>query len=111
MSNVLDSFIDKKKAESKYISLGDGDSITIKKVKDMKMVTKVGFGGDEVEALRLTCLVETEFGDMEKIFDNSTRRFAQELKDNDVKVGSGFVLTREGEKGDTRYIISDVINF
>lgn len=109
MNQVLDQFIDKKKAESKYISLADGESVAVKKLKDIKMVTKIGFGGDEVEAIRLTCIVDTEFGEMEKVFDNSTRRFAQELKDNNIKQGSAFVLTREGEKGDTRYIISEVV--
>ena len=110
MSNVLDQFIDKKKAESAYISLQDGESVKIMKVNNMKMITKVGYGGDEVEVLRLYCLVNTELGSKEKYFDNGTARFAKELKESGITLGSTFTLTRSGEKADTRYEISEVLN-
>lgn len=110
MSSILDSFLEKKKAESSYISLQDGESVKIEKLNNMKVITKVGFGGDEVEVLRLYCTVMSETQAREKYFDNGTARFAKELKDKGVDVGSSFVLTRSGEKAETRYEISDVKN-
>lgn len=109
MSNVLDSFIDKKKAESAFLSLEDGETVAIKELKDIRCVTKVGFGGDEKEVLRLVCIVETPMGIREKSFDNGTQRFASELKEKGVKVGCGLSITRTGIKTQTRYTISDVI--
>ena len=109
MSDILDGFIDKKKADSPFISLLDGESVVVKRLKNMKMITKQGFSGDEIEVLRLYCIVDTEFGEKEKSFDNSTKRFAEEIKKKGVEIGSGFTLTREGEKFDTRYEITDVV--
>lgn len=62
MGNIspVDQFIDKKKMDSPWIQLADGESIRIDKVKDIKMVTKIGYGGDGVEVLRLLCLVRGE---------------------------------------------------
>jgi hypothetical protein len=105
----LDSFIDQKKAESPYISLIDGDSIRIKTLKGIKQITKTGFSGEEVDCLRLQCVVETEFGDKDKNFDNSSAKFARELKAKGVVVGSGFTLTREGEGPKTTYIVTEVV--
>ncbi len=108
MSDLLDSFIGKKKAESTFISLEDGESIVIKKLKDIKLVTKAGFGGDEKEVLRLKCEVETSQGIRDKDFDNGTARFAKELQEKGVKIGGGFTLTRTGQQTKTRYTVSDV---
>ena len=108
MSDILGDFVSKKKAESAFISLEDGESVVIKKLKDIKLVTKTGFGGDEKEVLRLKCEVETTEGLRDKDFDNGTQRFAQELKDKGVKVGNGFTLTRNGLQTKTKYTVSDV---
>jgi hypothetical protein len=110
MSNPIDSFLDKKRAESPYISLEDGDSVKIMKVKDIKLVTKVGFSGEEKDVLRLKCEVETTEGIRDKDFDNGSNSFAKELQDKGVVVGSSFVLTRTGEQVKTRYTISEVSN-
>lgn len=109
MSDLINGFIQKKKAESGFISLEDGDSIVVKRLKDIKLVTKVGFSGDEIEVLRLVCEVETSEGTREKTFDNGTQRFAQELQDKEVTVGCGFTLARSGDMAKTRYTISSVI--
>lgn len=109
MSNLLGSFINKKKAESSFLSLEDGESVVIKKLKDIKLVTKAGFGGEEKEVLRLKCEVETSEGTRDKDFDNGTQRFAQELQDKAVEVGCSFTLTRTGQQTKTRYTVSDVV--
>lgn len=110
MSDILGNFIEKKKAESAFITLTDGETIIVKELKSIKLVTKLGFAGKEQEVLHLTCLVDTSEGDREKSFDNGTQRFAKELQDKGVKVGCGFSLTREGEQTKTRYTVSAVIS-
>jgi len=109
MSNdILGGFINKKKAESQFLSLEDGESIRVEKLKDIKLITKAGFGGDEKEVLRLVCEVKTSEGVREKNFDNGTQRFAKELQDKDVTIGSAFTVTRSGLQTKTRYTVSDV---
>lgn len=108
MADLLNSFIDKKKADSEFLSLADGETVAIKNLKDIKLVTKAGFGGEEKEVLRLLCEVETTEGLREKKFDNGTQRFAQELQEKGVKVGIGFSLTRVGLQTKTRYTVSNV---
>ena len=49
--------------------------------------------------------METSEGLREKLFDNGTQRFAKELQDKGVKVGSGFSITRTGLLTKTRYTI------
>jgi len=109
MSDILESFINKKKAESTFLSLEDGETVVIKRLKDIKSITKTGFGGEEKEVLRFICEVETPMGIREKSFDNGTQRFAIELKNAEVTVGCGFSLTRAGLQTKTRYTISDVV--
>lgn len=104
---TLDNFIEKKKANSPFISLTDGESIVVK-LRSIKMITKAGFGGEEKEMLRLECDVETPDGVKVKNFDNGTQRFAQELQDKEVKVGNTFTITRTGLQTKTRYNISEV---
>lgn len=110
MNDILDKFVDKKNAESPFITLGDGESAVVSRLKDIKLVTKAGFGGEEKEVLRLICEVKTSQGIREKIFDNGTQRFAKELQEKDVKIGSGFTITRNGLTTKTRYTISAVTN-
>ena len=107
-NNLVDSFVDKKAAESLYISLDDGDSVKVVSLKEIKIVTKVGFSGEEKEVLRLTCEVETSEGNREKSFDNGTSRFAKEMQDNGISIGSSFTLTRTGLLTKTRYTLSGV---
>lgn len=109
MSDLLGNFVSKKKAESAFLSLEDGESVVVKKLKDIKVVTKAGFGGEEKEVLRLVCVVETSEGLRDKSFDNGTQRFAKELQDKGVTVGVGFTMTRAGQQTKTRYTISDVV--
>lgn len=109
MSDLIGGFIEKKKAESVFITLEDGEEVVVKKLKDIKLITKVGFSGEEKEVIRLVCEVDTQEGVREKTFDNGTQRFAKELQDNGVKIGCGFTILRTGEQTKTRYTISDVI--
>lgn len=109
MTDVLDGFVNKKKADSAFISLNDGESIVITKLKDIKAVTKSGFGGEEKDVLRLKCEVQTSEGLRDKDFDNGTLRFATEMKEKGVVLGCGFTLTRIGLQTKTRYNISDVV--
>src|SRR3990167_2060875 len=96
MADILGNFIDKKKADSAFLSLEDGESAVIKRLKDIKLVTKAGYDGKEKEVLRLVCELETSEGIREKSFDNGTQRFAQELQEKGVTPGCGFTLTRIG---------------
>ena len=57
--STVDNFIDKKNAESPYLTLLDGDAVSIKLLKAVKVVTKVGYSGEEIECLRLVCIAET----------------------------------------------------
>lgn len=107
-NNVLDSFLDKKKAESVYVSLSDGESARVLKLRDIKMFTKPGFNGELKECLRLIVDVDTVEGVKTKNFDNATARFANELREKNVGMGSSFTITRNGEQTNTRYTISDV---
>ena len=106
--DIFGSFIEKKKAESAFVILEDGETIVVKKLKNIKLVTKLDFGGEDQEFLRLICEVETSEGIREKKFDNSTQRFAKELQNKGVVIGCGFSLTRTGEQTKTRYTVSNV---
>ena len=110
MSDLLGSFIDKKKAESVFLSLEDGETVQIERLKEIKLITKAGFGGEEKEVLRLICEVKTSEGIREKSFDNGTQRFAKEMQEKGVQLNSGFKLTRTGLQTKTRYTVSEVTN-
>lgn len=105
---IVDNFVDKKKAESQFISLEDGESLSVLRLKDIKVVEKTGFGGELKEVLRLICEVETSEGIKEKIFDNGTAKFAKELQEKGVNVGYGFTITRNGMMTKTKYTLSQV---
>lgn len=107
MTNTLESFIQKKKDESSYITLDNGESVRVK-LTEMKLITKVGFNGDEVEVMRYVVEVPTANGVKLKYFDNKTRKFAEEVFAKGIGVGDKFTLTREGDGPKTKYIISDV---
>lgn len=109
MSNVLDSFINKKKAESAFLSLADGESAKIVNLRKIDTFKKPGFKGGELqECLRLVIDVDTSEGVKTKNFDNPTARFANELIEKKVEIGGSFVLTRTGEQFNTRYSVSEV---
>lgn len=108
-NNVLDSFINKKKAESAFLSLQDGESVRVAVLRKIDTFKKPGFKGGELqECLRLVVDVETSEGIRTKNFDNPTARFANELIEKKVEIGGSFTLTRTGEQFNTRYTISDV---
>lgn len=108
--DLLGGFIDKKKAESNFLSLEDGESVRVIRLNDIKPVTKAGYGGEEKDVLRFKCMVDTSEGQRVKDFDNGTQRFAQELQSKGVSIGSAFTITRTGTSTKTRYTISDVVN-
>ena len=106
----VDNFLEKKKAESTFLSLDDGESVKVVELKSIKMVTKAGFSGEEKEVLRFSCAVETSEGMKDKNFDNGTQRFAKELQEKGITVGSAFTITRVGLQTKTRYNLSEVTN-
>jgi hypothetical protein len=109
MSDIFGKFIDKKKSESAFLSLEDGESAKVLRLKSIKEVTKSGFGGEEKSVLRLKCEVMTSEGIRDKDFDNGTQRFAMELQEKGIDIGYGFTITRTGQQTKTRYTISDVV--
>lgn len=110
MSDLISGFMDKKKAESAFLSLEDGESVVVKRLVDITSAVKAGFGGEQKEVLRLNCEVDTSEGLRKKDFDNGTLRFAKELQDKGVTIGSSFTITRNGLQAKTRYTLSDVKN-
>lgn len=107
-NSIIDGFVAKKKANSEFVSLSNGESVEVK-LREIKIITKAGFGGTgEKEVLRLVCDVMTSDGLKTKKFDNGSQSFAQELSEKGVQIGWTFTITRNGEKEKTRYTISGV---
>tara|TARA_R100000750_G_scaffold35776_1_gene23024 strand:- start:1415 stop:1951 length:537 start_codon:yes stop_codon:yes gene_type:complete len=105
MSNsTLESFQAKKKAESDFITLADDGEKATGVVKEIKQLSKVGFGGKEVEVIRLA--VETKDG--VKFFDKGSKQWVDELVKKGVDVGVNITITRHGKKDDkkTKYEIT-----
>ncbi len=97
-NSILKSFQEKKKAESQFISLAeDGEKIS-GIVEEIKQLSKVGFGGQEVEVIRLVL----ETADGIKFFDKGTKQWVDDLIKKEVDVGSSITITRRGEKGDKK---------
>lgn len=109
MSDTINDFIGKKKDESVFVALQDGESVTVLRLREIKIVNKLGFGGEEKEVLRLVVDVDTQTGIRTKTFDNGTQKFAQELQEKKVSIGSSFTITRTGMQTKTRYNISNVV--
>lgn len=107
---IFGDFINKKKANSEFLSMGDGESVKIANLREVKMVTKAGMGGEEKEVLRLVVDVQTSEGMKTKKFDNSSQNFAEQLQEKGIKLGSAFTITRTGEGLKTKYAISEVVN-
>ena len=116
--SIVDSFLEKKKVESNFVSLGDGEILSVERLVEIKSVIKTDPAGKEKDALRLVCDVVTSLGVIRKNFDNSTAFFANQLieqgivdKNGKVAVGCSLNIKRVGKKGDTKtkYFISDVI--
>lgn len=95
---ILKSFQEKKKAESQFISLAEDGEKVSGIVKDIKQLSKVGFGGQEVEVIRL--VLETTDG--EKFFDKGTKQWVDDLLKKAVDVGSDITIVRHGEKGNKK---------
>ena len=104
--DTLMQFLNKKKADSPYISLADGESAQILTLKEIKTVLKAGFSGGEQEVLRLVCDVKTSEGTKEKTFENGSMKFAQEMVDKNIGVGASFTITRQGTGPKTKYLIT-----
>lgn len=110
MIEALNQFVDKKKANSEFLSLGNGESIKVANLREVKCVKKVGMSGEEKDAIRLVVDVQTPEGLRTKKFDNTSNSFAKELQAHEVQIGSSFNLTRTGTGLQTRYTLSEVVN-
>lgn len=109
MLDVLNQFVDKKKANSEYLSLADGESCRVVNLRQVTCIKKVSMGGEEKDALRLVCDVQTPEGLKTKKFDNTSNSFARELQEKGVDLGWSFTLTRTGAGLKTRYTISEIV--
>lgn len=111
MSDALDSFIDKKNANSEYVSLESGESAVLK-IREIKTLTKAGYGGEEKETLRLIVDIETSEGIRVKKFDNSSQKFANSLREiralipGGNLIGASIKVTREGVGTSTKYAVA-----
>lgn len=108
MSDVLGGFIDRKKADSDFISLKDGEELFIKALMKLDTADKEDYNGNPTTVLRLSCLVDTPYGERVKSFDNGTQKFAEELQTKGVQIGSSFTISRSGISSQTKYIVTGV---
>ena len=95
---ILTAFQDKKKAESSFITLAEDGEKVSGIVKAVKQLSKVGFGGKEVEVIRL----EIETKDGVKNFDKGSKQWVDELVKKEVDDGSNITITRHGAKDDKK---------
>ena len=107
--SVVDSFIKKQKANSPYIRLADGESITIKELVKVSIDTITGFDGKMKEVLTLLCKVDTEEGVKEKMFQNGSTKFPTELQSKGIEEGDSFMLLRLGTGAKTVYSVANVV--
>ena len=95
---ILEEFQDKKRAESDFITLSDDGEKASGLVKDIKRLSKIGFGGKEVEVIRL----EIETKDGIKNFDKGSKQWIDELVKKEVDVGTNITIIRHGIKDDKK---------
>ena len=98
VNSTLQAFQEKKKNESSFITLSDDGESASGVVKAVKQLSKVGFGGKEVEVIRL----EIETKDGLKNFDKGSKQWVDEMVKNEVDVGSNITITRHGAKDDKK---------
>lgn len=109
MTDVLQQFVNKKEADSQFLSLPNhGDSALITKVIGIEVIEKLDYNKELKDTLKLTLEVATSEGTRTKIFENTSKRFADALIQSGVKEGMGFKIIRDGLGADTRYVITDV---
>ena len=109
--SVYKSFANKKDAASPFLTLKDGESATVSQVREIKIVTKQGYGNQgDVEVLRFVCDVRTSEGLRIKNFDVGSKKGSDEMEAKGIVEGSSFTVTRRGEKMDTRYELTNVVN-
>lgn len=98
MSNVAQDLLNKKKSRSPYAQLkDDGDTIE-GLITGIKSITKQGFGGEEVEVLRiiLQCNLP-EIGLINKAFDNGSMKWLDEVTEKGLEKGDTIRIVRHGE--------------
>ncbi len=106
VNSTLQSFQEKKKAQSAFITLSDDKESVSGVVKAIKQLLKVGFGGKEVEVIRLE--METKEG--LKNFDKGSKQWVDELVSKEVDIGSDITITRHGIKDDKKTTYGITIN-
>jgi len=110
MTDILDDFLEEKKADSEWVSLLDGESVHFEELLGIDTPLKSGFGGEIKRVVRVIGLVETVQGLRKKQFDNGTAKFAKQIveKFGNKRIGISFTVTRNGSGPKTTYAISDV---
>lgn len=112
MSNTAKDFLQKKKANSPYLTLADGETVDVLEVMDIKAdsIPNTYKQGEMKDVLVLKCKVNTSEGVKVKEFTNGTPKFAEQIDAKGIDVGSSFSMTRDGEMAKTIYIITNVKN-
>lgn len=100
----------KKNAMSKFLKVGDGESVKIDRVRSVTSAEKADQNGDTKPVLKLTVDVDTEFGLVAKVLEATSGKLIDQLVKSKVEVGSSFVLSRSGEGLETTYRVTDVVN-
>lgn len=111
MTTKYDAFNDLKKKNSPYLSLDAGETVRVVQLRSMKAMEKSDPTTGAVNAImHMEMDIETEDGIRMKIMDSGSSRLIKVFEENKIDIGSSFLLKKIGEKFDTRYEVSEVVN-
>lgn len=111
MTTRYDQFNDLKKKNSPYLSIDDGESVRVIQLRSMKPMEKLDPKTGAMNAImHMEMDIETEDGIRMKTMDSGSSRLINVFEENKIDVGSSFLLKKIGEKFDTRYEVSEVVN-
>jgi len=104
-NELAQKMLDEKKQRSPFLTLADGEEQE-GTVLDIKTITKVGYSGEEEEFLRVVLRCDIEgVGVIDKNFDNSSKRWLEEVVKKDIDKGDVIKVSREGQQTKTTYTI------
>jgi hypothetical protein len=100
----------KKDAMSTFLKVADGQTVHIERVRSVTDAEKTDPSGKAKPVLKLTVDVNTEFGLVAKVFEVGSGKLISEMVEAGIDVGSSFDISRKGDKLETTYAISNVVN-
>jgi len=108
-NETAQQMLEDKKKRSPFLTLSDGEEQE-GKILEIKNITKAGFSGEEEDFLRvvLECNIEG-VGVIKKNFDNSSKKWLEEVVKKEIDTGDIIKISREGERTKTTYTI-DIIS-